>query len=333
MQPYSILIVGPAWVGDMVMTHSLIKVLVNNRPSVKVDMLAPGWSTPIIKRIPEIHENIILPVKHGELALRKRYNIARQLKENSYDQAIILPRSIKAALVPWLAKIPRRTGYKGEMRYRLINDMRPFDQQSLDQTVKRYVALGLELGESLPIIPRPKLTVASHEKSKILSKFNLVKERPIVALIPGAEYGPAKCWPISYFHKLSLLLKESGYDVLVLGSKKEINQGKQISSGSGATNLCGKTSLEEVIDLLACCDCAVSNDSGLLHVSAALGIKVIGIYGSSSPDLTPPLTDNCEIHYLGIECSPCFKRVCPLGHLNCLRNITPETVIETIHLA
>lgn len=160
--------------------------------------------------------------------------------------------------------------------------------------------------------------------------FALDTGRPVVAMMPGAEYGAAKCWPLEYFTALAARLAESGRAVWVLGSEKDAAAGQSIAANSGAVNLCGKTALEDVIDLLSLCEQAVSNDSGLMHVAAAVDIHVHGVYGSSSPDFTPPLTDKCDIHYLRLDCSPCFKRECPLGHLNCLRDIRPGMIYERI---
>ena len=310
------------------MSQSLLQLLAARNPHSDIDMLAPAWSLPIISRMPEVREGIVLSTRHGEFGLGKRRSLARLLRQKSYRQAIILPRSLKAALVPWLAGISRRTGFRGELRYGLINDVRPFDKNVLNQTVKRFVALGLDPGESLPDIPSPKLSVSFEGQRRAMDKFDLSSGRPVVAMMPGAEYGTAKCWPIEYFSEVAAALAESGFDVWVLGSEKDAAAGATISRDGHARNLCGKTELTEVIDLLADCGQAITNDSGLMHIAAAVGSGVTGIYGSTSPDFTPPLTDNRVLHYLQLDCSPCFQRECPLGHLRCLRDITPSTVLD-----
>ena len=326
----AILVVGPSWVGDMIMAQALFRLLRARRPDTAIDLVAPAWSLPVIERMPEVREGIVLPVAHGELGLGKRRRLARELRTRGYAQAIVLPRSMKAALLPFFARIPRRTGFRGEMRYGVVNDRRPFDPNVLDQTVKRFVALGLEPGEPLPDIPRPALAVSEDNQARLLNALGLATLPPPVALMPGAEYGPAKCWPLEYYTELAARLAASGRQVWVLGSARERPLGETIAAGSGALNLCGRTGLADAVDLLALCEHAVSNDSGLMHVAAAAGCHVSGIYGSTSPGFTPPLTGARTLHYLALDCSPCFARVCPLGHLRCLRDIRPEQVLAGI---
>jgi heptosyltransferase II len=326
----AILIVGPSWVGDMVMAQSLFKLLKERFPETELDVLAPAWSLPIIARMPEIRKGVVSPARHGEVALRRRWQLARSLRATGYQQAIILPRSLKAALIPWMARIPRRTGFRGEMRYHLVNDMHEFDERKLDQTVKRFVALGLEPSEPMPPVPQPALSVSAAHQQGILKRLELATDRPVVAMMPGAEYGPAKCWPLEYFAALAGMLASEGYDVWVLGSAKDRAAGDVIAADGQVQNLCGRTELQDVIDLLAHCEQAVSNDSGLMHIAAAVGTRVIALYGSTSPDFTPPLTENRVLHYLGIECSPCFQRECPLGHFRCMREILPASVLESV---
>lgn len=314
----------------MVMAQSLFKLLASRYPNLSLDVLAPAWSLPIVARMPEIRQGVASETAHGEVALGKRWRIARRLRANQYERAIVLPRSFKAALIPWLAKIPVRTGFRGESRYLLINDTRGFDRDVFDQTVKRFVALGMQADEPLTEIPNPSLRVSAKNQQHLLRSLSLDTARPIVAMMPGAEYGPSKCWPLTYFAELAAQLDESGFGVWVLGSAKDAPAGDEIAATSNAINLCGKTSLEDVIDLLALCQTAVSNDSGLMHIAAAVGVQVQAIYGSSSPGFTPPLTKRRDIHYLDLECSPCFERVCPLGHLRCLKEIAPRDVLAKI---
>ncbi len=323
-----ILLVGPSWVGDMVMAQSLFKILWNQEPGRPLDVLAPGWSLPIVERMPEVRAGIASETAHGEFGFSKRRRIAKTLAAAGYQRAVILPRSLKAALIPWFAGIPQRTGYRGESRYLLVNDVRKFDRARLDQTVKRFAALGLAPGEALTDIPSPSLCVSKERQRALVDALGLSLDRPLVAMMPGAEYGPAKCWPLDYFATLASMLEESGYGVWLMGSDKDSSAGEQIAAASKAVNLCGKTALADVIDLLALCERAVSNDSGLMHIAAAVGVHVHAIYGSSSPLFTPPLTESCDIHHLALSCSPCFERQCPLGHLRCLKEIPPASVYE-----
>jgi heptosyltransferase II len=332
-QPKRILVVGPAWIGDMVMAQSLFITLKQQYPDCEIDVLAPAWSQPLLARMPEVRATVEMPLGHGEFGFGARRRLGIELRANRYDQAIVLPRSWKSALVPFFARIPRRTGYRGEFRYALLNDIRPLDKTVLTQTVQRFVALGLEADAVLPPpIPQPRLNMEGVQRDWLMKVLNLYTERPIVALLPGAEYGAAKRWPVEHFAWLARRLVKDGYAVWVFGSEKEKPLGEIIVQGLGteAVNLCGRTRLVDAADLLSLAHCAVSNDSGLMHVAAAMGVRVVALYGSSSPDYTPPLTDKADIVYLRLECSPCFQRECPLGHLNCLKQITVEDIYQRI---
>ncbi len=314
----------------MVMAQSLFKTLRQQDPQCVIDVLAPGWSLPVIARMPEVREGIISPTAHGEFALSKRRILGKALRDRGYQQAIVLPRSFKAALLPWFARVPRRTGFRGEMRYGLINDMRPFDTRKLNQTVKRFVALGLPATAKIDSVPYPQLLSSQEGQQQAIAALRLATDKPVIAMMPGAEYGPAKCWPLEYFAELATKLHAAGHAVWLFGSEKDRVAADQIVSGGVAVNLCGRTNIEQAVDLLAYCEYAVSNDSGLMHVAAAVGTHVIAIYGSTTPAFTPPLSDEADVHYLALECSPCFKRTCPLGHLKCLRDITPDLIMESI---
>jgi len=324
-----ILVAGPAWVGDMVMAQSLFITLKQRDPQCSIDVLAPGWSLPILSRMPEIHRAIEVPIAHGEFGVAKRWRLGRSLRTEHYDHAIVLPRSLKAALIPCFAKAKIRTGYRGEMRYGLINDMRDLDKTRLTQTVQRFVALGLPADATLPPpIPWPKLRSDLSQQQHLIESLHLDLTRPVIAFMPGAEYGPAKQWPIEYYGELAQKLIREGYNVWVFGSRKEHAIGEKIAQmgSTGVHNLCGETALVDTIDLLPLCRAAVSNDSGLMHIAAAVGTPLVAIYGSSTPAYTPPLTDRVEILFHNLDCSPCFKRNCPLGHTRCLKDISPEDV-------
>ncbi|QTR51437.1 lipopolysaccharide heptosyltransferase II [Candidatus Thiothrix anitrata] len=322
--PKRCLVVGPSWVGDMVMAQSLFMALKHRFPDLQIDVLAPAWSKPILAAMPEVRAAIEMPLQHGELALGKRYQLGKSLRANAYDWAIVLPRSLKAALVPFWANIPVRTGFKGEMRYGLLNDIRPLDKTVLTMTVQRFVALGLPKDATLPPeIQSPRLVVEGTPSSSPTS--------PTLALCPGAEYGGAKRWPAEYYAAVALHYITQGGQVILLGSAKDAPVTAQIAAAVNSPacqDLAGKTSIQEVLVLLAQADQVVSNDSGLMHVAAALGTPVIAVYGSSDPTYTPPLSDKAQILYLGLSCSPCFKRECPLGHLDCLKKIEPQQVIS-----
>ena len=334
MQSAKTLVIGPAWVGDMVMSQSLFRLLRQRDPDAVIDVVAPPWSAPLIERMQEVRRAIPLAAGHGQLALGTRWQLSRRLRGEAYGRAIVLPRSFKSALVPFFAGIPRRTGFGAEGRRILLTDPRVLDRAALDQTVKRLLALGLEPGEPLPDPSPPALRIEERNRAALLERFGIGRAGA-VALMPGAAYGPAKQWPTEYFAELARLLAADGREIWVLGSAGERGLGAAIHAAAPdrVHNLCGQTRLEDTVDLLSCARAAVTNDSGLMHVAAAAGTHVVAIYGSSSPQFTPPLTPRKTQFYLGLQCSPCFQRECPLGHLNCLRQIGPGEVHAAVAAA
>lgn len=316
---------GPAWVGDMVMAQGLFKTLKQAEADVVIDVLAPSWSEPLLARMSEVRQSINLPVGHGRVALLARWRLGRRLRAQGYDQAIVIPRSFKAALVPFFARIPRRTGYRGEHRYRVINDMRPLDKSVLRQTAQRYVALGLSTDAKLPpSVPEPRLQVDAANADRLRKQLELDTNQPVIGLLPGAEYGPAKQWPVTHYADLAARWVARGYTIWILGSERDRPIADEIAAQSGRdlVNLCGKTRLEDAIDLLSSLAAVVTNDSGLMHIAAAVDVPLVAMYGSSTPDYTPPLTRRGKVLYLGLDCSPCFKRQCPLGHTHCLTELS-----------
>ncbi len=331
-----LLIIGPAWVGDMVMAQSLFIRLRQLHPEAAIDVLAPGWSLPIIERMPEIRAGIELPFAHGEFNFGGRRALGLSLRERGYAQAIVLPNSWKSAVVPFFANIPRRTGYARELRYGLLNDLRKLDKKLLKTTPQRFVALADEgRATAAPTVPPPRFRADTARAAELRERLGL-GDGPAVALMPGAEYGPAKQWPAAHYASLAASLARRGIRSWVIGSKKEQALGESIARASkgGAINLCGKTSLVDVVDLAADARAVVCNDSGPMHIAAAAGARVVAIYGSSTPDHTPPMTESREIHYRRLPCSPCFERQCPLKapaeHLDCLIGIHPEAILASL---
>lgn len=328
-----ILVIGPSWVGDTIMAQSLYKHLAAAPVPPVIDVLCPGWSLPVLARMPEVRRGVELPVGHGELKLGLRRRIGRSLRAENYDRAIVLPRSLKAALVPFFAGVPVRTGFRAEARFGLVNDLRPLPG-ALDQTVKRYLALGRPAGAPLPEdIPRPGLRVDLANQAHLMTRLGLGGDRPVVAMMPGAEYGPAKRWPIEKVVRLARRLAEDGCAVWVLGSARDRAFTAPLDETPvppGLHHLCGQTTLADAVDLLARARVAVTNDSGLMHMAAAVGAHVVAIYGSSSAGFTPPLTDRCDILSKGLDCSPCYARECPLGHYRCLTEISEDHVHQTV---
>jgi heptosyltransferase-2 len=338
MAVHKILVMGPAWVGDMVLAQSLFKALRQQDPDVIIDVAAPSWTLPLLERMPEVNQGIALPFKHGQFALRERIRFGRALRKAQYTQSIMLTNSLKSAILPFAAGIPQRTGFLGEQRYGLLNDIRPLDKQHLPRTVDRFVALGQpRQGATLKPaqILNPSLQANTEQATAALLKLAHPKPQvPVLALCPGAEYGEAKRWPVPYFAEVARAAIAQGWEVWLFGSAKDVPVTAEINrlSNGHCLDLGGKTQLGEAIDLMALCHAVVSNDSGLMHVAAALDKKLIALYGSSDPHHTPPMSSKAIIEYLGLSCSPCFKRECPLGHLNCLKMISPDRVIQAITL-
>jgi len=343
--PAKILIIAPTWVGDMIMAQALLLSLKQRFPDVIIDVLAPEWSYPVLSRMPGINQAICLKLKHGELNLAYRRRLGVQLRANNYSQAIVLPNTWKSALIPWFAKIPVRTGWIGECRFGLLNDIRYLNKNKLPKMVQRYFYLGFtkqdfknsnyEL-EAAPItIPNPRLSICDKNTKQVLAKFNLtnISSSKIIALCPGAAFGPAKRWPVKYFVELATAKIAQGYKIWLFGSQQDIvviNEITQALPKDKYVCFTGKINLFDTIDLFALVDCVVSNDSGLMHMAASVNTPVIAIYGSTSPKFTPPLGERAVILKRELSCSPCFKRECPLGHFKCMNDILPSEVLGGI---
>lgn len=340
-----ILIVGPAWIGDMIMAQSLFRTLKQLNHEIAIDVLAPDWSRPLLERMQDVRLAHSLPVGHGALQLKRRYKIAKDLKLHNYDQAIVLPNSWKSALIPWFAKIPKRTGWLGEMRWGLLNDVRRLDKKAVPRMVDRFVLLAHPKGITTNCTndTLPKLEIDSKLVAVALSKFGLdsaipsanmsKNAKPILALCPGAEFGSSKRWPEEYYAELANAKLREGWAVWLFGSKndKTVSQKIQSLTHEGCIELTGKTSLGEAIDLLSTVTAVVSNDSGLMHIAAALDKPLVAVYGSTDPTFTPPLNAKAKITRIStLPCSPCFKRDCPLQHHACMRDLTPKQILETL---
>lgn len=336
-----ILIVGPSWIGDMVMAQSLFIAIKKENPRVILDVLALAWTKALLDRMPEVNQAISMPVSHGVFGWGMRKKLGHELQKNNYDQAIVLPNSWKSALIPWFAKIPIRTGWRGEMRYGLLNDIRKLDKQALPMMVQRYVSLAYPASQA-QIAPsyQPPQMIAEAVKTDLVPTQDKNSKRLI--LCPGAEFGPAKQWPAEHYAQIAQQLIQQGWQVLILGSQADQAIATKITSQIPAEqvksifNLCGKTELQDAIDLLATADTVISNDSGLMHIAAALHSPLIAIYGPTSPSFTPPLAENAHIVQLDVDCGPCFKRSCPEQHHHCMRDINSQqivNIVESVNLA
>jgi heptosyltransferase II len=317
------LVIAPQWIGDAVMTEPLLRRLRARGERLTVGALP--WVAPVYRAMPQVDAVVEFPFQHGGLQLRERRALGRQL-HGQFDNAYVLPNSLKSALLPFLAAIPRRVGYLGEARVGLLTHRlrNPKDKPPM---VAFYSALS---GESGVENDRPRLALPEAHVDEVLRRESLVRGGYVV-MAPGAEYGPAKRWP--HFGALAAQLDRP---VVLLGSGKEAALCEAIlaQAPQRCRNLAGQTSLLDAFALIAGAGHVVSNDSGLMHVAAAFGVPQVALFGSSSPLHTPPLNEQANVVWLKqdpayqppLDCSPCFQRECPLGHFRCLNDVSAERV-------
>lgn len=315
------------------MAHTLVQCLRQRAPDVSIDVLAPAATAPVAQRMQEVDNIHVVDFQHGELGLGKRRAVGRGLRGADYDAAFVLPNSWKSALVPWFAGIPCRTGWSGEARVGLLNDRRTLDKTRYPLMIERFMALADPAG-ALPKSPYPvPVLTADEDNAQLLAqRFGLGLDG-VVVLCPGAEFGPAKKWPVAHFAQLAQRLVDAGRQVWLMGSPKDAEDAAGIHAAvPDCHNLAGQTSLVDAIDLMSVAEQAVCNDSGLMHVACALGVPTVGVFGSTSPGFTPPLGEHAQVVELSLDCRPCFQRQCPLGHLNCLQQLSAQMVWERLHL-
>jgi heptosyltransferase-2 len=327
------LIIAPQWIGDAVMTEPLLRRLHARGERLTVGALP--WVAPVYRAMPQVAEVMEFPFAHGGLQFKARRAIAKGI-EGRFDKAYVLPNSLKSALLPLLARIPQRIGYLGEARVGLLTH-RLKNPKNKPPMVAFYSALSGETGLEGD---RPQLRIGAADIAATLHELGL-QQGAYVVFAPGAEFGPAKRWPATHFAELAARLD---LPVVLLGSGKEAALCDEIAAPVNAVqagkclNLAGKTSLPQALGLIAASSRTVSNDSGLMHVAAALGVPQVAIFGSSSPLHTPPLSDRATVLWLKVDpayqppldCAPCFARECPLGHTRCLNDISAERVLRAL---
>jgi heptosyltransferase-2 len=336
-----ILVIGPSWVGDMMMSQSLYRTLKAEHPDAVIDVMAPAWCRPLLSRMPEVNQALAMPLGHGALEIGERRRLGKALRASGYDRAYVLPNSFKSALVPFFAGIKRRIGWRGEMRYGLLNDVRVLDKAAFPLMVERYVALGYDRQvSSARQLPQPllwpQLLVEEQEKIETAAQFQLAADRPMIGFCPGAEFGPAKRWPHYHYAALARQLIGEGFQVVLLGSAKDHPTGEEIIAAlpeenrADCRNLAGETQLEQAVILLAQCRAVVSNDSGLMHIAAALDRPLVALYGPSSPDFTPPLAKQARVIRLITGYHKVRKGDADQGYHQSLIDIQPARVHQEL---
>ena len=293
------LIVGPSWVGDAVMAQTLYKLIKNSNKDAQIEVLSPNWSMPVLERMEEVSRSIISPFSHGELKLKARFDFGKQLREEGYERAIVMTNSLKSSLIPFFAKIPVRTGWLGEMRFGLINDLRAKEKRNSLLMIEQFAELSINTDEGInKSLPYPSLRIDSHNLKEQLFNLGIDSEKPSLAICPGAEFGPAKKWPPNYYAEVCNEYLSNSWNVLAFGSQNDQITGNTIQEAIDKElsdrffNLIGKTSLVDAVDLLSHCKKVVTNDSGLMHIAAAVDTPLVAVYGPSSPEFTPPLIHN-----------------------------------------
>ena len=327
------LLIAPQWIGDAVMTEPLLRRLHARGETITVGALP--WVAPVYRAMPQVANIIEFPFVHGGLQWGERRSMARQV-QGQFDVAYVCPNSLKSALLPWWAGIPKRVGYRGEARVGLLTHrLKNPPKGQRPPMVAFYSALS---GDAAVAGDRPQLQLSADGVDAVLQALQLQRQGYYV-LAPGAEFGPAKRWPAPHF---AALARQLTLPVVLLGSGKEADLCADIAQAVNAAqpgqclNWSGRTTLDQALAAIAGARAMVSNDSGLMHVAAALGVPQVAIFGSSSPLHTPPLSDRAQVVWLKsdpayqppLDCAPCFERVCPLGHTRCLQDIAPASVLS-----
>jgi heptosyltransferase-2 len=334
-----ILVIAPNWIGDAVMSQPLLAAIKASYPNAVIDVLATPWVAPVYRACKEVDRSIEADLRHGQLQWGLRRTLAAQIKKLGYASCYVLPNSFKSALIPWLANIPVRIGYQGEWRRFLLTETKvnPPKTQRIPM-VEHYAHLCAPSrnADAATRLPHLSPTATALEAARTRLQAAGIQMDALVVLCPGAEYGPSKRWPAVHFAALvqSILKARPTASIVLLGSPSDRAIGDAIVSSTAFDgrifNWCGATTLDEAIAITSMSSNLVSNDSGLMHIGAALQVPQVAIFGSSDPNHTPPNSAKATVISLHLPCSPCHQRECPLGHLNCLNQISPERVFAAL---
>jgi heptosyltransferase II len=323
-----ILIVPYMWIGDFVRCHTVVRLLRARFPKSPIDVLTTTMAAPLLDYMPGVRKGIVCDLPRKRLAVSQHRALAARLRAESYRHALIMPRTWKSALAPFLAAIPQRTGFTGEARFGLVNDLR-WGERALPRMIDRCAALALPKGAARPAdYPLPQLVVPKPEVAAWRERLGLTERMPVAAFAPGAV-GPSKRWPAAYYAEAARRLAAQGFSIWVLGGPGEGAVAAEIAAGSDRVRDLTGADLRNAVLALAAADVAVSNDSGLLHVAAALGTPSIGIFGPTSPWHWAPLNKLAAVieTTTDVSCRPCHKPTCRYGHHRCMREIPAERVV------
>ena len=321
-----LLVVLETSVGDLVMNQTLLHLLKKHEPTMAIDVVAPQHFRGLIKRIPEVRNHLEFDITKDRFPSRSWFRMLRQIRSEGYPASILIPRSTNAGILLVLGRIACRTGFK-QVRPGLINDLRVRRSRSFHEKIIRLLPLDMLHPE---FVPNPHLETHAEQTAQTMQKFELSTNQDMIVLAPDASRLSSKKWPLESFIQLAGMLISSGHHVIVLGGGGDLGRKIVQEHGHGVTNLCGRTSLDEAVDIITRVRCVVANDSGLLHVAAAVQTPVVGIYGPTSPEMYPPLTNDKSIFWGRTICSPCYKYKCPYPEQKCMAGTTHQNVYAEI---
>ncbi len=320
------------WIGDAVMTTPAVRAIRENFPRAEISLLAKPWVVPVFQNSPHVDRIVVYEAKGRHRGTGGRLRLARDLRRHRFDAAILLQNAIEAALITWLAGIPLRVGFDTDGRRLLLTH--PVHRTRQVKTIHQtgyYLAMlagaGLHIGSAELF-----LQLGADDRRRAarrLAQWDISKNKKLIGINPSATFGPTKQWFPERFAALADRLQAT-YDavVAIFGGPGDRVLGDRIAAAMRRPpiDLCGRTGLGEAMALIAACHLFITNDSGLMHVAAALDVPLVAIFGSTNPVTTGPFSTNSRVVKSAVDCAPCLKPQCPLGHMNCMRDITVDMV-------